>query len=83
MEYQRFFDIFIETLNKHDLKKSSGSDVKKSWQIIKPLFSNQVEAKTVIKFVENNEMTDDDIETAKLFKIGLAPSKKKMCCLLD
>ena len=56
---------------------------KKSWQIIKPLFSNQVKAKTIIEFVENNKMTDDDIEIAKLFKIGLSPSKKKMCCLLD
>ena len=32
-------------------------------------FSNKVKAKTTIKLVENNEMIDDEIETAKLTNI--------------
>ena len=46
---------------------NSISDNKKFWQIVKPLFSNKVKVKTTIKLVENNQMTDDEIETAKLF----------------
>ena len=38
------------------------SDTKTFWQIVKPLFSNKVKAKTIIKLVENNEMM-----IAKLF----------------
>ena len=43
------------------------SDNKKFWQIVKPLFSNKVKAKTTIKLVENNEIIDDEIEISKLF----------------
>ena len=46
---------------------NSISDNKKFWQIVKPLFSNKVKVKTTIKLVENNQMIDDEIETAKLF----------------
>ena len=50
-----------------NLDVSSISDNKKFWQIVKPLFSNKVTAKTTTKLVENNEMIDDEIEIAKLF----------------
>ena len=43
------------------------SDNKKFWQIVKPLFSNKVKAKTTITLVENNEIIDDEIESSKLF----------------
>ena len=33
IEYQRFFYIFIETLNKHDLKKKTSSQISKSREI--------------------------------------------------
>ena len=39
------------------------SDNKRFYQIVKPFFSNKVEA----KLVENNEMIDEEIEVAKLF----------------
>ena len=31
------------------------------------LFSNEVKVRTTVKLVENNEIIDDEIETAKLF----------------
>ena len=40
---------------------------KKFWQTVKPLFSNKVKAKTIIKLVENDEMIDDESEKAKIF----------------
>ena len=39
------------------------SDNKRFQQIVKPFFSNKVEA----KLVKNNEMIDEEIEVAKLF----------------
>ena len=39
---------------------------KKFWQNVKPLFSNKVKAKTVIKLVENDVMIDDESEIAKI-----------------
>ena len=51
-----------------NLDVNSISDNKKLCKIVKPLFSNKVKAKTTIKVVENNEMIDDEIEIAKLFK---------------
>ena len=50
-----------------NLDVNSVSDNKKFWQIVKPLFSNKVKAKTTIKLVENNEIIDDEIEISKLF----------------
>ena len=43
------------------------TDNNKFWQTVKPLFSNKVKAKTVIKLVENGEMIDDESEKAKIF----------------
>ena len=53
-------------------------DNKKFWQIVKPLFSNKVKAKTTIKLVENNEMIDDEIEIAKLFNEYFVNIVKKL-----
>ena len=50
-----------------NLDVNSVLDNKKFWQIVKPLFSNKVKAKTTIKLVENNEIIDDEIEISKLF----------------
>ena len=50
-----------------NLDVNSVSDNKKFWQIVKPLFSNKVKAKTTITLVENNEIIDDEIEISKLF----------------
>ena len=50
-----------------NLDVNSLSDNKKFWQLVKPLFSNKVKAKTTIKLVENNEMIDDEVEIAKVF----------------
>ena len=50
-----------------NLDVNSVSDNKKFWQIVKPLFSNKVKAKTTIKLVENNEIIDGEIEISKLF----------------
>ena len=42
-------------------------DDKKFWQTVKPLFSNKVKSKTVIKLVENYVMIEDQSEKAKHF----------------
>ena len=49
-----------------DIKSVTGN--KKFWQTVKPLFSNKVKAKTVIKLVENDTMIDDESEIAKIFR---------------
>ena len=43
------------------------TDSKKFWQTVKPLFSNNVKAKTFIKLAENDEMIDDESKIAKVF----------------
>ena len=50
-----------------NLDINSISDNKKFWQIVKPIFSNKVKAKTNIKLVEKIEMIDDESEIANLF----------------
>ena len=50
-----------------NLDINSVTDTKNFWQTIKPLFSNKVKAKTVIKLVENDTMIDDESEIAKSF----------------
>ena len=61
-----------------NLDINSISDNKKCWQIVKPLFSNKVKAKTTMKLVENDEMIDDEIETAKLFNEYFVNTVKKL-----
>ena len=40
-------------------------DDKKFWQTVKPIFSNKVKSKTIIKLVENYVMIEDESEKAK------------------
>ena len=61
-----------------NLDVNSVSDNKKFWQIVKPLFSNKVKAKTTIKLVENNEIIDDEIEISKLFNEYFVNIVKKL-----
>ena len=49
-----------------NLDIKSVTDNKKFWQAVKPLFSNRVKAKTVIKLVENDTMIDDESQIAKM-----------------
>ena len=42
-------------------------DIRKFWQNVKPVFSNKVKAKTTIKLILNDEMTDNEIKIAKIF----------------
>ena len=48
-----------------NLDMKSGTDNKKFWQTVKPLFSNKVKTKTVIKLVENDAMIDNESEIEK------------------
>ena len=50
-----------------NLDIKSVTDNKKFWQTVRPLFSNKVKDKTVIKLVENGAMIDDESEIAKIF----------------
>ena len=43
------------------------TDNKKFWQIVKPLFANKLQAKTILKLVENDEVIDDESEIEKIF----------------
>ena len=70
-----------------NLDIKSVTDKKKFWQTVKPLFSNKVKAKTVIKLVENDAMIDDESEIAKNFneyfvnivrKLGILTEKQTM-----
>ena len=50
-----------------NLDTKSVTDNKKFWQTVKPLSSNKVKAKTVIKLIENDAMIDHESEIAKIF----------------
>ena len=53
------------------------------WQNVKPLFSNKVKAKTVIKLVENDVMIDDESEIAKIFNEYFVNIVKKVGILTE
>ena len=62
------------------------TDNKKFWKTVKPLFSDKVKAKTVIKLVENDAMIDDDPKIAQIFneyfvnivkKLGISTKNKR------
>ena len=55
----------------------------KFWQNVKPLFSNKVKAKTVIKLVENDVMIDDEFEIAKIFNEYFVNIAKKLGILTE
>ena len=54
------------------------TDNKKFWQTVKPLFSNRVKAKTVVKLVKNDVMIDNESETAEMFNEYLVNIVKKL-----
>ena len=72
-EYKKQRNLYVSHLKKAKkdhlakLDIKTVTDNKKFWQTVKPLFSNNVKAKTVIKLVENNAMIDDESEIAKNF----------------
>ena len=59
------------------------TDNKKFSQTVKPLFSNNVKAKTVIKLVENDAMIDDESEIAKNFNEHFVNIVKKLGILTE
>ena len=71
-EYKKQRNLCVSLLKKAkkdhfaNLDIKSVTDNKKFWQTVKPLFSNKVKAKTVIKLVENDAMIDDESEIAKI-----------------
>ena len=61
----------------------SVTDNKKFWQTVKPLSSNKVKAKTVVKLVENDTMIDDESEIAKIFNEYFVNIVKKLGILTE
>ena len=59
------------------------TDNKKFWQAVKPLFSNKVKGKTVIKLVENDAMIDDESEKANIFNEYFVNIVKKLGILTE
>ena len=59
------------------------TDTKKFWQTVKPLFSNKVKAKTVIKLVDNDVMIEDESEIAKNFNEYFVNIVKKVGILTE
>ena len=72
-EYKKQQNFCVNLLKKAEkehfanLHVNSISDNKTFWQIDNPFFPNKVIVKTTIKWVENNEMINDETEIAKLF----------------
>ena len=56
---------------------------KKFWQTVKPLFSNKVKAKTVIKLVENDVVIDDVPEIQKIYNEYFLNIVKKLGILTE
>ena len=88
-EYKKQRNLCVRLLKKAkkdhfaNLDAKSVTDNKKFWQTVKPLFSNKVKAKTVIKLVENDAMTDDESEIAKLFDEYFVNIVKKLGILTE
>ena len=61
-----------------NLDIKSVTDNKKFWKTVKPLFSDKVKAKTVIKLVENDAMIDDDPKIAQIFNEYFVNIVKKL-----
>ena len=66
-----------------NLDIKSVTDNKKFWQAVKPLFSNKVKAKTVIKLVENYAKIHDESEIAKIFNEYFVNIVKKVGILTE
>ena len=88
-EYKKQINLCVSLLKKAkkdhfaNLDIKSVTDNKKFWQTVKPLFSNKVKAKTVIKLVENDAMIDDESEIAKLFNEYFVNVVKKLGILTE
>ena len=61
-----------------NLDKKSVTDNKNFRQTVKPLLSNKVKTKTVIKLVENDAMIDDESEIAKIYNEYFVNIVKKL-----
>ena len=72
-EYKKQRNLCVSLLKKAkkdhfaNLDTKSVTYSKKFWQNVKPLSSNKVKAKTVIKLVENDAVIVDESEIAKIF----------------
>ena len=92
-EYKKQRNLCVSLLKKAKKDYSANLDIKsvtnnkKFWQTVKPLFSNKVKSKTVIKLVENNAIINDESEIAKIFnkyfvnivkKLGILTEKQTM-----
>ena len=90
-EYKKQRNLCVRLLKKAkkddfaNLDTKSVTDNKKFWQTVKPLFSNKIKAKTVIKLVENDVIIEDESEIAKIFneyfvnivsKVGILTEKQ-------
>ena len=88
-EYKKQRNICVSLLKKAkkdyfaNLDIKSVTDNKKFWQTVKPLFSNKVKAKAVIKLVENDAMIDDESEIAKTFNEYSVNIVKKLGILTE
>ena len=88
-EYKKQRNLCVSLLKKAkkdhftNLDIKSVTDNKKFWQVVKPLFSNRVKAKTVIKLVENDAMIDDESEIAKIFNEYVVNIVKKLGILAE
>ena len=66
-----------------NLSIKSVTDNNKFWQTVKPLFSNKVKAKTVIKLVENDVVINDVSEIAKIYNEYFLNIVKKLGILAE
>ena len=88
-EYKKQRNLCVSVLKKAkkdhfaNLDIKSVADNKKFWQTVKPLFSNKVKAKTVIKLFGNDAMIDDESEIAKFFNQYFVNIVKKLGILTE
>ena len=88
-EYKKQRNLCVSLLKKDkkdhfaNLDAKSVTDNKKLWQTVKPLFSNKVKAKTVIKLVENDVMIEDGSEIANIFNEYFVNIVKKVGILTE
>ena len=88
-EYKKQRNLCVSLLKKAkkdhfaNLDTKSVTDNKKFWQTVKPLSSNKVKAKTVIKLVENDAVIDDESQIANIFNEYFVNIVKKLGILTE
>ena len=88
-EYKKQRNLCVSLLKKAkkdhfaNLDTKSVTYSKKFWQNVKPLSSNKVKAKTVIKLVENDAVIVDESEIAKIFNEYFVNIVKKVGILTE